>query len=156
MNFRSSIFLSTIVHLLLAGGFPFFSQASLGNLDSVQLHLSRGSIPNLRFSIPANLGSGLPVSDQKRDAGTEAFEVEKFKNEIHFPPEALEQRLESDCTWNVEIGRDGEARKVTTIRPCRYQIFETQFRKSVYRWKFQLKEGTVITIPVSFRIETND
>ncbi|WP_039935774.1 LIC_10042 family TonB-like protein [Leptospira inadai] len=156
MNFRSSIFLSTIVHLLSAGGVLFFSHASLGDLDSVKLHLSRGSIPNLRFSIPSTLGNGLPVSDQNRNAGTEEFEIEKFKNEIHFPPEALEQRLESDCTWNVEIGREGEARKVTTIRPCRYRIFESQFRKSIYRWKFQLKEGTVLTIPVSFRIETND
>lgn len=156
MNFRSSIFLSTIIHLLLVGGFLFFGHASLGNLSSVQLHLSKGGIPNLRFSIPSNLGNGLPASDQKREAGTEEFEVQKFKNEMHFPSEALEQRLESDCTWEVEIGRAGEARKVTTIHPCRYQIFESQFRKSIYRWKFQLKEGTILTIPVSFRIETND
>ncbi|EMO09570.1 hypothetical protein LEP1GSC137_3101 [Leptospira borgpetersenii str. Noumea 25] len=86
------------------------------------------------------------------NAGTLQNEIEKFKNEIHFPQEALDQRLESDCSWEVRIKSDGKGEIFKTLHPCKYSIFEVEFNRALRTWKFDLKEGTSLIIPVSFKV----
>ncbi|EIE02627.1 LIC_10042 family TonB-like protein [Leptospira licerasiae] len=157
MEARVSFYISLSIHVI-----AFLSYYLIRNLnpetfsEQIKLSLSKGQIPSLHFSLPKNSGEGPNTSSNSDIAGTPEAEIERFKNEIHFPPEALEQRLESDCSWEVLIGANGAAKKVTTIKPCKYKVFETQFRRSVSSWKFQLPEGNIIIIPVSFRIESDE
>lgn len=157
MGSRVSFFISFSIHAALFLSYYLIRSLSSENLsEQIRLTLSKGQIPSLHFSLPKSLGEGPDISSNSGLAGTPEAEIERFKNEIHFPPEALEQRLESDCSWEVVIGPNGVAGKVTTIKPCKYKVFETQFRRSVSSWKFQLPEGNIIIIPVSFRIESNE
>lgn len=156
MDLRFGLLLSASIHLLvIIGVFLYFRNAE-NALEIANLRLNRGGIPSLYFSFPPESGKGSTPSEKKSQTGSETDEIERLKNEIHFPPEALEQRLESDCSWLIEIGKNGEPKTITTVKSCKYAVFENHFRKSVSRWKFQLKEGTRITVPVSFRIESND
>ncbi|PJZ50521.1 LIC_10042 family TonB-like protein [Leptospira saintgironsiae] len=157
MDSRVSFFISLSIHAALFLSYYLFRNLNPENFsEQIKLSLSKGQIPSLHFSLPKSLGEGPDVSSNSGLAGTPEAEIERFKNEIHFPPEALEQRLESDCSWEVVIGPNGAAKKVTTIKPCKYKVFETQFRRSISSWKFQLPEGNIIIIPVSFRIESDE
>ncbi|TGK11710.1 TonB-dependent receptor [Leptospira fletcheri] len=156
MDLRFGLLLSASIHLLVIVGFFLFFRTTEKELETINLHFERGGVPNLYFSFPPESGKGRTSSEKESQAGSETDEIKRLKNEIHFPPEALEQRLESDCSWLIEIGKNGEAKTIMTVKSCKYPVFENHFRKSVSRWKFQLKEGTRITVPVSFRIESND
>lgn len=157
MDSRVSFFISLSIHAALFLSYYLFRNLNPENFsEQIKLNLSKGQIPSLHFSLPKSSGEGPDVSSNSGLAGTPEAEIERFKNEIHFPPEALEQRLESDCSWEVMIGPNGAAKKVTTIKPCKYKVFETQFRRSISSWKFQLPEGNIIIIPVSFRIESDE
>ncbi|MEM7182000.1 MAG: TonB family protein [Spirochaetota bacterium] len=80
-------------------------------------------------------------------------EISRFKNSLQYPETAIEQGLESECTWEVEINPEGKAQNVRTLKPCLYNIFEREFRKSIRTWKFALQPGTRLQIPVSFILE---
>lgn len=156
MNSNLSLLLSLFAHILLGSILYFSLERQDLRTDLIRFHWSKGQIPALSFLLPKARGEGEAVQENHALAGTPEAEIERFKNEIHFPPEALEQRLESDCSWELEIGKNGIARKIKTIRKCKYPLFETHFKKSVSSWKFELPEGKIITIPVSFHIESND
>ncbi|TGK38068.1 LIC_10042 family TonB-like protein [Leptospira andrefontaineae] len=157
MGSRVSFFISFSIHVALFLSYYFVRNLSPESFsEQIKLSLSKGQIPSLHFSLPKNSGEGPNTSSNSGLAGTPEAEIERFKNEIHFPPEALEQRLESDCSWEVVIGSNGAAKNITTIKPCKYKVFETQFRRSVSSWKFQLPEGNIIIIPVSFHIESDE
>ncbi|PKA17674.1 LIC_10042 family TonB-like protein [Leptospira haakeii] len=157
MGSRVSFFISLSIHTVLFLSYYLIRSLNTQNFsEQIKLTLSKGQIPSLHFSLPKSLGEGPDASSNSGLAGTPEAEIERFKNEIHFPPEALEQRLESDCSWEVVIGPNGAARNITTIKPCKYKVFESQFRRSISSWKFQLPEGNIIIIPVSFRIESDE
>lgn len=157
MGSRVSFFISFLIHIVLILSYYLIRNLNAENFsEQIKLSLSKGQIPSLHFSLPKNQGEGPDTSSNSGLAGTPEAEIERFKNEIHFPPEALEQRLESDCSWEVVIGSNGAARKITTLKPCKYKVFETHFKRSVSSWKFQLPEGNIIIIPVSFRIESDE
>ena len=80
-------------------------------------------------------------------------EISRFKNSLHYPEAAIEQGLESECTWQVEVNPEGKAKNIRTLKPCLYNIFEKEFRRSIRTWKFSLQAGTRLTIPVSFILE---
>ncbi|PJZ78042.1 LIC_10042 family TonB-like protein [Leptospira neocaledonica] len=157
MGSRVSFFISLSFHAVLFLSYYLIRNLNPENFsEQIKLSLSKGQIPSLHFSLPKNPGEGPDISSNSGLAGTPEAEIERFKNEIHFPPEALEQRLESDCSWEVMIGANGVAKRITTIKPCKYKVFETHFKRSVSSWKFQLPEGNIIIIPVSFRIESDE
>ncbi|TGL61053.1 LIC_10042 family TonB-like protein [Leptospira sarikeiensis] len=156
MDSKYSYILSLFIHCVLYFGYFLIGMAPNTSFEQIRLELSKGQIPNVYFSLPKNSGEGLDSSTSSGLAGTPEAEIERFKNEIHYPAGALEQRLESDCSWELEIGANGQGRNIRTIKPCRYQVFETHFKKAVSSWKFQLPEGKVIIIPISFRVESDD
>ena len=85
--------------------------------------------------------------------GTIIEEVNEIRNSIQYPPDALEQGLETECEWKVLIGENKNASKVELIKPCKYKIFETEFLKVIGSWKFKSPEGVWIEIPIRFKIE---
>lgn len=88
-----------------------------------------------------------------KNYGNPHKEIQKFKHSLQYPLQAKEQELESECSWQIEIDANGRASHIRTIQPCLYDIFEHEFRTNVSKWKFNLAEGTVLKIPVSFIIE---
>lgn len=156
MDFKTAISTSLLIHFLLGFGLFWKFKGREENEAMIRLQWNKGQIPNLSFFLPKQKGEGESETANQALAGTPEAEIQRFQNEIHFPPEAVEQRLESDCTWELEIGPGGIARKIRTVKPCKYPLFEAHFRKSVSSWKFQLPEGKIIIIPVSFSIESYD
>ncbi|EMY77521.1 hypothetical protein LEP1GSC060_2929 [Leptospira weilii serovar Ranarum str. ICFT] len=154
MSVRLSFFISGCLHLLM---FLFFSTTffRFPQIADLKIHLKKGSVPNVTLNFLQE-GSGENSkslkSENANNEGTLRKEIEKFKNEIHFPQGALDQRLESDCSWEVKIKSDGEGEIFRTLQPCKYSIFEVEFNRALRTWKFDLKEGTNLIIPVSFKV----
>ncbi|MCB1177433.1 MAG: energy transducer TonB, partial [Leptospiraceae bacterium] len=129
------------------------------NNNLLTIQLSKGSIISLKlnnsktektFSKETNNPTNTNNSSPK---GTISEEIQKFKNQLSFPEDALEQGLESNCEWIVTVGKEGKAEKIRNIRACKYKIFEKEFLESIGNWKFDLEEGEEISIPVNFRIQ---
>lgn len=85
--------------------------------------------------------------------GSVEEEILKVKKQISYPPDALEQGLESECEWKVKIGKNKKVETVEAIKPCKHRIFDKEFRKVIQNWEFNLPEGSELKIPVSFVIE---
>ncbi|MCB1158957.1 MAG: TonB-dependent receptor [Leptospiraceae bacterium] len=92
-------------------------------------------------------------SSEKQEEGSPEEEVRKIQNRISYPPEALEQGLESDCEWMVKVNDRRMVGELKNLRPCRYKVFEQTFLSVIYTWKFNLPSGTILKIPISFEIE---
>ncbi|XDD50284.1 hypothetical protein AB3N59_00200 [Leptospira sp. WS92.C1] len=158
MSTRLSFLISGLFHILTILCFYFYSFDSLQEIN-FRILLKKGTVPNVSINLPKNRSDENLHTSPAENAGaqgTEQKEIEKFKNEIHFPPDALEQRLESDCSWEVRIKSDGNGEILKTLQPCRYSIFETEFRRALKTWKFDLNEGTSLIIPVSFKIDDKE
>jgi TonB family protein len=102
-----------------------------------------------------NNTSQLPESMQQ-EAGRASVseEIVKIQNSISYPQMALELGLESDCKWKVSIDKEGKVKELQTIKKCQYAVFQEEFLKVIYSWKFQFATETVLEIPVSFKIST--
>ncbi|EMN14582.1 LIC_10042 family TonB-like protein [Leptospira borgpetersenii] len=154
MSAKLSFFISGSFHILL---FLFFSTTffKFPQIEDLKIHLKKGVSQNVTLSfleegVGKNSKSFMPKNSN--NAGTLQNEIEKFKNEIHFPQGALDQRLESDCSWEVRIKSDGKGEIFKTLHPCKYPIFEVEFNRALRTWKFDLKDGTSLIIPVSFKV----
>ncbi|PJZ71045.1 hypothetical protein CH373_00505 [Leptospira perolatii] len=159
MNQGQGVAVSFLLHILMVISYLSFYKYCSGRQvdDSVHLSFQYGGVPQTRLSFSSQTGKGESKSlSSSSNAGNPLEEVERFKNEIHYPAEALEQRLESQCKWEVTIGPEGKAAQVKTVEPCRYPIFEKHFRKALSQWQFHLESGTTLLIPISFRIDSND
>ncbi|TGL78510.1 LIC_10042 family TonB-like protein [Leptospira yasudae] len=158
MSVRLSFLISGFFHILIFFLFfiPLFKSESIADLT---FFLRKGATPNVALSL-SNEGSGekseTTPSENSSAEGTLQKEIEEFKNEIHFPQGALEQRLESDCSWEVKIKSGGKGEILRTIQPCRYSIFDVEFQRALKTWKFDLKEGTNLIIPVSFKVDERE
>ncbi|PJZ56367.1 LIC_10042 family TonB-like protein [Leptospira barantonii] len=158
MSVRLSFLISGFLHILifLFVFIPFFDFSQWKDL---KIFLKKGNVPNVILSF-AQDGSGEnsdpTLSEKANSEGTIEREIEKFKNEIHFPQGALDQRLESDCSWEVRINSGGKGEILRTIQPCRYSIFEVEFHRALKTWKFDLNEGTNLIIPVSFKVDERE
>ncbi|MCH1911099.1 hypothetical protein L9Z41_00230 [Leptospira noguchii] len=154
MSVRFSFLISGLIHILL---FLFYSINFLefSKIENLKIHLKKGASPTVTLNFlqdGSSENSKSFMSENSNDEGTLRKEIEKFKNEIHFPQGALDQRLESDCSWEVRIKSDGKGEILKTLQPCKYSIFEVEFNRALKTWKFDLKEGTNLIIPVSFKI----
>lgn len=154
MSVKLSFLVSGLIHTLL---FLFYSITFLkfSKIENLKIYLKKGTTPTVTLSFlqdGSNKNSKSFMSENSNYEGTLRKEIEKFKNEIHFPQGALDQRLESDCSWEVRIKSDGKGEILRTLQPCKYSIFEVEFNRALRTWKFDLKEGTNLIIPVSFKI----
>ncbi|MDI7218462.1 hypothetical protein QMN07_13200 [Leptospira santarosai] len=154
MSSKLSFFISGLLHILL---FYFFSTAlfKFPQIEDFKIHLKKGVSRSVTLSFlqeGAGKNSKSFMPEKSYNEGTLLKEIEKFKNEIHFPQGALDQRLESDCSWGVRIKSDGKGEIFRTLQPCKYSIFEVEFNRALRTWKFDLKEGTNLIIPVSFKL----
>ncbi|MBM9576814.1 hypothetical protein JWG45_06560 [Leptospira sp. 201903070] len=158
MSTKLSFLISGLFHILILTSFLFYNPDSSVKSD-FRIFLKKGSSAHLTFEF-SNEGAGKNSKSNKledrNDSGTIQREIEKFKNEIHFPQGALEQRLESDCSWEVEIKPGGKAEIFKTLEPCKYSVFEIEFKRALKTWKFNLKEGTNLIIPVSFKVDDKE
>ncbi len=124
--------------------------------DMNKIEIKKGSTGFISFAF-ANHKEGMSESPQSEKTssleGTVAEEINKIRNKISYPPQALEDGLESECEWSIVIDAKQKASQVKTIRPCKYKIFDDEFRRVIQDWNFTLPENTVLLIPVSFKIQ---
>ncbi|TGK28041.1 hypothetical protein EHQ12_13655 [Leptospira gomenensis] len=158
MDLRFCFLISGLFHVLILIGYGFFFRKAESTTD-IRIFLKKGA--DLNFVLDFNRdGSGKNAESERKSPsdprGTLEKEIRRFQNEIHFPERALEQRLESDCSWEVRIKSGGKGEILRTIQPCAYSIFENEFRRALKTWKFELEEDTNIIIPVSFKIDERE
>ena len=92
-------------------------------------------------------------SSSRENLGTNPKEaVRVFQNSLHYPNLALEMGLESSCEWLIEVGNDGKAEIIQTIKACQHPIFQVEFQKSLEKWNFPFPPKTTMRIPVRFHI----
>lgn len=123
----------------------------------VAIDMNRGSSANVEFVLVDNSavapGDGRSSTSQSSETGAIEEEINRIRNKISYPALALEQGLEAECSWIVEINRENRAGRITPDVPCRFKIFENEFLAVIRDWKFNQPENTVIKIPVSFKIK---
>ncbi|TGN19858.1 TonB family protein [Leptospira idonii] len=95
------------------------------------------------------------TSDREGTKDTEE-EIQSFRNTLSYPLLALEQRLEDDCSFRVTVAENGDIEKVVVLVPCRYNVFEDQFRKQIQNWNFKSSRGKEIVLPIRFRIHARE
>lgn len=121
-----------------------------------KIEINKGSSGFISF-VFANNREGMSESPQSENTssleGAVAEEINKIRNKISYPPQALEDGLESECEWSIVIDAKQKASQVKTIRPCKYKIFDDEFHRVIQDWNFTLPENTVLQIPVSFKIQ---
>lgn len=158
MSTRLSFIISGLFHIFIFNVvFIYAPDSSL--TSNFKIFLKKGGAVPLTLSLSSDSNgknAKSEISENTNDSGTLEREIEEFKNEIHFPQGALEQRLESDCSWEVRIQSDGKAEILKTLQPCKYSVFEIEFKRALRTWKFNLKEGTNLIIPVSFKVDDKE
>ncbi|WP_411824305.1 LIC_10042 family TonB-like protein [Leptospira sp. 'Mane'] len=132
------------------------------NPSTEEIHLTKGS--TIRLYVPSlrtNQGLGSLSRQNPYDADSEGTidpkeEMDRFRNSLSYPAIALEQRLEDDCSFRVTVAENGSVEKVGVLVPCRYGVFDQQFRNQVKDWKFNSSKGKEITLPIRFRIHARE
>jgi TonB family protein len=154
-KFIISFFISIIIHFLLIINLYF---EPLEN--DISFELKKGLSVSFQSGLKKeDIGrSTLSSSKENQNINNEELgiidsEINEIKNAIQYPPDALEQGLESECEWKVLIGKGGVSSRVELNRPCRYKIFEKEFMRVIGSWKFKSPENTWLEIPVRFKIE---
>ncbi len=154
-KFIISFCISTVIHFLLIINLYF---EALEN--NISFELQKGLSVSFQSGLKKNeIGRSIsPLSNENRITNNEELgivesEINEIKNAIQYPPDALEQGLESECEWKVLIGKGGVSSKVELNRPCKYKIFENEFMRVIGSWKFKSPENTWLEIPVRFKIE---
>lgn len=148
LNFTVCILISILFHLAF-----FWNWENSPGAD-LPLKVNRGisiSLQNISIN-PAGTKGDSPLSNISGDPGAVSREIERFKNSLHYPEDAVAQELEADCTWKLVL-EEGTVKEIISIRKCRYEIFDSHFRKSAKDWKFQLAGKQELTVPVSFKIK---
>ncbi|BDA80607.1 hypothetical protein LPTSP3_g35370 [Leptospira kobayashii] len=131
------------------------------NKDTEEIHLTKGNTIRLLVPSPYSAGSGSLSSQNQSNADLEGTidpeeEVNRFRNSLSYPALALEQRLEDDCSFRVTVAENGSVEKVGVLVPCRYSVFDQQFRNQIQGWKFNFSKGKEITLPIRFRIHARE
>ncbi|MCG9873609.1 MAG: energy transducer TonB [Leptospiraceae bacterium] len=154
LSYKRSLLISISIHLLIFFGY-FFYQWKFHPSEIYKIALEKGSSSSLQFHFRGKGDSKAnSVQSSSHQIGSETIqnEILRIQNAIPYPESALQRGLESDCEWLVTVAENGIHENVETTRKCRYEIFNSAFKKIVREWKFQLPPGTIIRIPVSFRI----
>lgn len=154
MDLKSSFYTSI---MLYASIFLFLSLWGDDSQDDInKIEIQKGTTGFISF-VFANRAEGMNQNPQTEKnsslEGTVSEEISKIRNKISYPPQALEDGLESECEWSIVIDSQKKASQIKIIRPCRYKIFEEEFRRVITDWNFTLPENTILQIPVSFKIQ---
>lgn len=152
MNLKLSFYVSILLYAFAI----FFLVSSNKQEELNPIELQKGATGIISF-VFANPTDGIKQNAITKEShsleGTIAEEIHKIQNKISYPPQALEDGLESECEWSVVIDPKHKASQIKTIRACRYKIFEEEFYRVIQDWNFPLPENTVLQIPVSFKIK---
>jgi cytoskeletal protein RodZ len=157
LSYRFSLLIAILIHIAF-----YFSNTELNtksNDISIQFgttisYLSNHKISNNRQS--NNIGDSKPnesIESNSDSQGAITEEIKKIQNNIQYPPDALEQELESDCTWEIIVGKNQKMSSMNLIKPCKYKIFEKEFEKVIGNWNFNSPENSILIVPLRFRIE---
>lgn len=152
MKLKNSFYVTIFIYGILLA-FPYFKKE---NSDFEKIEIEKGSAQILSFVFPNTkngIGSQDNIKTSDNTEGAISEEVNKIRNKILYPPQALEDGLESDCEWSLQIDANQSAKNIKIIQPCKYKIFEEEFQRVIHNWKFNLPENTSLTIPVSFKIK---
>ena len=147
-SFLVSIFFYTIIIL--------FYKLNSKQEEMVPIKIQKGSSGLISFaftSLEEGLNQNQKTENTVNSEGAIAEEVSKIQNKISYPPQALEDGLESDCEWSIVVNAEQKASQIKTVRPCKYRIFEEEFYHVIQNWNFPLPENTILQIPVSFKIK---
>lgn len=148
---KKMLLVSLFIHLICFFGMEW----SCANPEVIRVELQEGGVMSLSFS-SAQKGSGqksIPTENRAQSQGTLSEAIAQFQNSISYPPLALEQGWESECTWEVEMGENGSVVGFKPIQNCKYQIFQSTVESHLKSWKFPLGAGQSFTLPVRFRIQ---
>jgi TonB family protein len=154
LSYKKSLLISISIHLFIFFAY-FLFHWKFQLSDKLKIALEKGSSSSLQFHIRGRGGTPTnSIQSASQELGSETIqnEILRIQNAIPYPESALQRGLESDCEWLVTVAENGIHENVETTRKCRYEIFNSAFKKIVREWKFQLPPGTIIRIPVSFRI----
>jgi outer membrane biosynthesis protein TonB len=152
MNLKISFFFSIVLYNCIF----LFAYAFIPNLEETnQIKIQKGATGLISFVfVNRNEGVNQDLQTEKSLSieGTLTEEIDKLRNKISYPVQALEDGLESECEWSVVIDKNQKATQVKTIHACKYKIFEEEFQRVIKDWNFTLPENTILQIPVSFKI----
>lgn len=146
--------LSAVLHLLMV----LISALRFQDSKDEPIIKKNSSNFSVRFQKQPTLTNGREKKETSSEIETNqdtAFvrvEVQAIQNSIQYPQDALEQGLESDCEWRIIVGEFGKYQKLELTRPCLYKIFEEEVKNAIKNWKFSSPPGTVMELPIRFRI----
>ncbi len=153
MTLKNSFFISISFYAI--GIFLFYNLYSKQE-ETNQIEIQKGSTGFISFVFASHadgMNKSLQAEKISSVEGTIAEEINKIRNKISYPAQALEDGLESECEWSIVIDSKQKASQVKTIRACKYKIFDEEFHRVIQDWNFDLPENTVLQIPVSFKIK---
>ncbi len=152
MNLKYSFYVSTLVYSCIL--FLLYSLNSKQE-ETNQIEIQKGSTGFISF-VFASHADGMTQSPQTEKIssveGAISEEINKIRNKISYPAQALEDGLESECEWSIVIDSKQKASQVKTIRACKYKFFDEEFHHVIQDWNFTLPENTILHIPISFKI----
>lgn len=153
MNLKNSFLISLLFYAI--GLFLFYNLHSKQE-DANQIEIQKGAGGFISFVFANNTEGVNQTQQTDKTSSTEGAvseEINKIRNKISYPAQALEDGLESECEWSIVIDAKQKASQVKTIRPCKYKIFDEEFYRVIQDWNFTLPENTILEIPVSFKIK---
>jgi outer membrane biosynthesis protein TonB len=147
--------------IIISAGIHFFALVivfyfpSNQNQDIIVIKPPSGSSVRIlsKFRNPGKGEPSLNAEAASAEGASIEQEIEKFKKNLTYPASAIEKGLESECEWLVTVAENSKSGNVEESRQCRYRIFDREFRKNIADWKFDLPPGTIIRIPVSYKIQ---
>lgn len=152
MSLRNSFYVTIFVYLLTI--FMILQKESFQTSEKIEIDRGSSKVFSLNFSqAEKGVGSVEEIKNNSTSEGSIAEEINQIRNKIVYPPQALEDGLESECEWSVTIDVNQSATNIKTIHPCKYRIFEEEFYRVIHNWKFHLPPETILFIPVSFKIK---
>ncbi len=144
---KFAYFLSFLIH--------FVAFYILDFQKSQKIELQKGGMINLSFfSLSQSNGRKAEVSTKPSvNTGTLSDAIQEFQNSLSYPPLALEQGWQTECSWKVEVAETGEVIHFEILQRCQYEIFQTTVESNLKTWKFPTNTIQSFILPVSFRIQ---
>ncbi len=147
MSFKISFLISCFIFSVLL----IISKLFFG--IEIILKTKKGNFLNFKFD--QNLkgrGNNSLNKELLTEEGKISEEILKIQNKIKYPQYAIEEKLESICSWELKVNQNKKASDIKIVKPCSHYSFEEEFLSVIETWKFDLKEGTKILIPVKFSL----
>jgi hypothetical protein len=143
-----SLRFSFLISLLILCFILFF-----GVNSEIKIDLETGESNLTVVSDSNSKDKGVLESNSKpNQEGVIQEEIFQIKNKILYPKRALEENLEDECIWALEIDSNSKLKNIKKIKKCKFEIFEEEFLRVIYSWEFKVT-NTELVIPVKFRIQ---